>query len=200
MLAFEVLTCGQRLPSKIFHSLVSRRCMSQISITRAMLGMSEAESKKIEEIPNPPQLKIYHCKRDVRGMPRKMNIVAHQIRKLPVDEAITQMRFSPKKAAETILQTLEEAQKIAVEKYGVEDKSNLWVEQSYVGRGRHIKQIKYHAKGRFGNMKIYFCNYFLVLQEGPALGKNKRKRRSHLNELALLERSPEHIMNSLSWY
>jgi len=133
-------------------------------------------------------------------MPRKMNSVAFQIRKLPIDEAITQMKFSPKKAAETIKEVLEEAQQLAVEKYNVRDKSNLWVEQAYVGKGNHIKQIKYHAKGRFGRMKIYFCHFFLILQEGPALGKNVKKRHCHLNEFGKVQRYPMHIKNSLSAY
>ena len=75
---------------------------------------------------------------------------------------------------------------------------DLFPEQAYVGKGNHIKQIKYHAKGRFGRMKIYFCHFFLILQEGPALGKNKKKRPYQLTEFGKVQRHPKHIVNSLS--
>ncbi|XP_065058993.1 large ribosomal subunit protein uL22m-like [Rhopilema esculentum] len=195
----ESLVNTQRLA--LVNKILTNQCkrwLSQISITRAVFGISEAERKRDESIPDPPPLRIYHCKREVRGMPRKFNMVAHQIRRLPVDEAIQQMKFSNKKTAITVRETLEEAQQMAVEKYNVKDKSNLWVEQAYVGRAHHMKQIKYHARGKFGRMKIYFSNFFLILQEGPALEKNKKKQRKHLTELQQIKKHPFHIINSLS--
>ncbi|KAJ7406168.1 hypothetical protein WISP_135223 [Willisornis vidua] len=39
--------------------------------------------------------------------------------------------------------------------------------ESLTGRGRYMKRIRYHAKGRFGIMKIVRCHYFVKLVEGP---------------------------------
>eukprot|EP00794_Sanderia_malayensis_P007552 gene7552-8389_t len=110
-----------------FAACIYSRCMSEFSVTRSMLGVSKSEAERDEAILEPPPLRIHHCKREVRCMPKKMNMVAKQVRKLPVDEAISQMKFSTKKAAETVKQVLEEAKQLAMNKYGVEDGTNLFV-------------------------------------------------------------------------
>ncbi|EDO37206.1 predicted protein, partial [Nematostella vectensis] len=109
---------------------------------------------------------IHHCRRSVRSGPRKMNLVARQIRGLSVTEAIKQMEFSPKKAATTVKEVLQEAQNTAQRNYGIEDKENLWVAESYVGKGKYFKKLRYHARGRFGIEHVHYSHYFLVLREG----------------------------------
>lgn len=71
------------------------------------------------------------------------------IRGMTIDEAIRQMRFVAKKGAGFILETLLEAQELAVKQHNVEFKSNLWVgEYKFI----HILQIS--------NLKILKCWIF----------------------------------------
>lgn len=48
-------------------------------------------------------------------------MLARQIRNLPVDEAIRQMEFSPKRAAKKILHNLALARKNAKDQFGLEN-------------------------------------------------------------------------------
>lgn len=57
-----------------------------------------------------------------------------QIRGLPVDEAIQQMMFSPKKAASAVRQVLTITKNNARTHHGAQDTSNFYVAESYVGR------------------------------------------------------------------
>lgn len=62
--------------------------------------------------------------------------IACLIRGMTIDEAIRQMRFVAKKGAGYVLETLLEAQDLAVKEHNVEFKSNLWV-----GEYKHFEKI-----------------------------------------------------------
>ncbi|KAJ7385173.1 54S ribosomal protein L22, mitochondrial [Desmophyllum pertusum] len=191
------LTLRPLLCSKL-HTSAGRP--ATFSITRELWGKTPAEIEEEKGIPEPPRETIYHCMRDIKGSPTKFNMVAKQIRGLPIDEAIKQMTFSPKRAAGFVKQVVEEARVIAQEKHGIEDNTYLWIAQSFASKGRYIKKIRYHAKGRRGLMHKKYCHYFLVLQEGSGAEKNKRRQKKHLTELERIQRHPQHIRNSLSWW
>ncbi|XP_071426608.1 large ribosomal subunit protein uL22m [Pithys albifrons albifrons] len=123
----------------------------------------------------PPQLpgeprrpaEVYHCRRDIKYSKDKMWYLAKLIKGMSIDQALAQLEFSDKKGAKVIKEVLLEAQDLAVRKHNVEFKSNLHIAESLTGRGRYMKRIRYHAKGRFGIMKIVRCHYFVKLVEGP---------------------------------
>ncbi|XP_020910056.1 39S ribosomal protein L22, mitochondrial [Exaiptasia diaphana] len=174
---------------------------ASFSVSHAVWGKTNTELEQERGIPEQQtKQKIYNSRRDIRCGPQKLNLVARQIRGLEINEALKQMEFSPKKAAITVKEVLEETQKLAASKHGIEDKSNLWVAESYVGKGRYIKKIRYHARGRFGIEERKYSHYFLMLQEGPLLGKNKRRRLKHMGELEEINRHPRNIKNSLAWW
>ena len=74
------------------------------------------------------------------------------------------------------------------------------VAESFVGKGRYIKKIRMHWRGRFGIQVKKFCHYFLVLKEGTGKEKNIKRRLKHMNELEEIQRHPRHIVNSLAWW
>ena len=75
------------------------------------------------------------------------------------------------------------------------------LDSSYVGRGQHLKRIKFHGRGRFGRMKRYYCHYFCILKEGVPPGKNiARSKSRYLPELERKLRHPRTIKNSLAWW
>ncbi|KAI1734141.1 ribosomal protein L22/L17 [Xylaria scruposa] len=123
---------------------------------------------------------------------KKLGALSRQIAGKTVDDAITQMRFSKKKAAREVLYQLEEARAEAVasrgmglgatngellpkkrmiltkdgDKLEVDDPTRLYVDQSWVTKGqvRGIR-IQYHARGRMSFMKRPTSRINLVLKE-----------------------------------
>ena len=134
------------------------------------------------------------------------------IRGMTIDEALKQMSFQNKKGASVIIETLLEAQALAVEKHNVEFKTNLWVgkyslpiklqpppilkinqiissAESYATKAMVIKGIRRHAKMRTGEVRYTFSHYFVRLEEGtPPVDYYKREPK---NKDQLLEQWKE---------
>ena len=105
-------------------------------------------------------------KNNIKYSPHKMWYMASMIRGMTVEEAIKQLTFINKKGASIIIDTLQEAQKLAVERHFVEYKSNLWVAESFSTKGMVFKGVRRHARGRMGLIKWIHCHYFVRLEEG----------------------------------
>ncbi|KAM6471546.1 large ribosomal subunit protein uL22m [Liasis olivaceus] len=148
--------------------------LSDINISRSF-GYSTKWDKK-NRITYPPQgpdeprrpAEIYHCRRDIKYDKDKMWYLAKLIRGMTIDEALAQLEFNDKKGAKIIKEVLLEAQELAVTRYNVEFKSNLYIAESFSGKGHYLKRIRYHGKGCFGIMDKVRCHYFVRLVEGPA--------------------------------
>ncbi|XP_071452520.1 large ribosomal subunit protein uL22m [Hetaerina americana] len=109
---------------------------------------------------------VCHVKSDIRYSQKKMWYVACLVRGMSVDEAVKQLSFLIKKGATAVKEAILEAQQLAVEKHNVEFKSNLWVAESFVGKGRLVKGLRRHARKRAGEIRYNFCHYFVRLEEG----------------------------------
>ncbi|XP_047483383.1 39S ribosomal protein L22, mitochondrial-like [Penaeus chinensis] len=109
---------------------------------------------------------VCHVKENVKYSPDKMWYVACLVRGMKIDDAIHQLQFVHKKGAVAVREALEEAQEMAVRNHNVEFKSNLWVSESFVGKGLVIKGFRRHARRRFGHVKYKHCHYFVTLEEG----------------------------------
>ncbi|KAI9247676.1 ribosomal protein L22/L17 [Phascolomyces articulosus] len=101
---------------------------------------------------------------NMKTSPRKLNMLARQIRNMPIDEAIKQMEFSPKRTARKIMHNLAFARKNATEQ---KDMKNLVVAQAWVGKGRYIKRIRPHGRGQFGIMHHKEAHIKFLLEEAP---------------------------------
>ncbi|TNN69119.1 39S ribosomal protein L22, mitochondrial [Liparis tanakae] len=97
-----------------------------------------------------------------------------QIQGMSIDQAIAQLEFNDKKGAKIMKEVgggafpfvLEEAQEMAVKNHNVEYKSNLYVAESFSGKGKYLKRIRYHGRGMCGIMDRVNCHYFVKLVEG----------------------------------
>ncbi|KAI8376802.1 ribosomal protein L22/L17 [Blakeslea trispora] len=107
--------------------------------------------------------------------PRKLNMLARQIRNLPVDEAIRQMEFSDKRSAKKILHNLAFAKKNAADQKGMKD---MVVSQAWVGKGKYIRRINFHGRGQFGLMHKKEAHIKFILKEAPAKNTDKTDRRN----------------------
>ncbi|CAN0275339.1 large ribosomal subunit protein uL22m [Petromyzon marinus] len=110
---------------------------------------------------------IFHCHRQIKYSKDKMWYLATLIKGLSVDEALAQLEFSDKKGAKVMKEVLLEAQEMAVNHHNVEFRSNLYVAESFVGKGMYLKRLRYHGRGMFGIMDKVRCHYFVKLVEGP---------------------------------
>ncbi|XP_035721739.1 39S ribosomal protein L22, mitochondrial-like [Vespa mandarinia] len=109
---------------------------------------------------------VCHMKENVKYSPKKLWYIACFVRGMTVDEAIKQLSFMHKKGAVIVKETILEAQNLAVLKHNVEFKSNLWVAESFCGKGLVYKGIRRHARGRMGEVRYMYSNYFVRLEEG----------------------------------
>lgn len=85
--------------------------------------------------------------RFVRVSPQKARLVADQVRGLPVDKALSTLKFSNRKAADIIYKVLESAIANAENNLGA-DVDELKVKEIFVDGGPTMKRIKPRAKGR----------------------------------------------------
>ncbi|XP_076836154.1 large ribosomal subunit protein uL22m [Brachyhypopomus gauderio] len=117
-----------------------------------------------DEPPRPAE--IYHCRRQIKYSKDKMWYLAKLIKGMTIDQALAQLEFSDKKGAKVIKEVLLEAQDMAVKNHNVEYKSNLYIADSFSGKGKYLKRIRYHGRGMFGIMEKVHCHYFVKLVEG----------------------------------
>ena len=85
--------------------------------------------------------------RNAKISAQKVRLVADQVRGLPVDNALTVLKFSNKKAAELIRKVLESAIANAEHNDGA-DIDELKVSTIFVDQGPSMKRMRARAKGR----------------------------------------------------
>ncbi|MEC9330109.1 MAG: 50S ribosomal protein L22 [Pseudomonadota bacterium] len=83
----------------------------------------------------------------VRISPQKCRLVADQVRRLPVGQALELLQFSPRKAAAPIRKTLESAIANAEHNQGL-DIDELRVDTITIDEGPVLKRWRPRAKGR----------------------------------------------------
>ncbi|XP_060532475.1 large ribosomal subunit protein uL22m isoform X2 [Cylas formicarius] len=118
-----------------------------------------------EEEPRPAY--VCHQRPNIKYSPFKMWYVACLVRGMAVDEAIKQLKFVTKKGATDVREVIEEAKELAVKEHNVEFPSNMWVAESFVGKGPVVKGVRRHARARMGIVHYVYCHYFVRLEEGP---------------------------------
>jgi len=147
-----------------------------------------------------PQI-VYGMRKDNPTSPWKLNIVAKQIRGMTVDDALTQLQFSQKKAAQFIHKVLSQTKLNAEVQFGIADAGQMHVFESYVGKGNNLRRIRYHAQGRSGQVTKPRTHYFLKIKEGPAYVKpvdplKKWYMKTKREQRQLYER-PKRVIHSL---
>jgi large subunit ribosomal protein L22 len=98
--------------------------------------------------------------RYARISPQKARLVADQVRGMPVDKALTLLKFSNKKAAVLVRKVLESAIANAEHNDGA-DIDELKVASIFVDQGPTMKRMRARAKGR-GNRIIKRTSHITV--------------------------------------
>jgi large subunit ribosomal protein L22 len=115
------------------------------------------------------------CHRFARISARKARYVMDLVRGLPVERALSDLRFSTKRATPMISKVIHSALANATQEAGLEP-GNLYVAQALVDVGPSIRRWKARAMGRPRPRKRRTCHLSVILREGTGLVVAKVKK------------------------
>jgi len=102
--------------------------------------------------------------RRLRTGSRKLNLVGQLIRGLPVEKALTQLSFSPRRISREVKRVLESAIANAENNHNL-DVDRLVVAEAYVGKSIIMKRFRPRARGRMGRISKPFSRITVVVRE-----------------------------------
>lgn len=102
--------------------------------------------------------------RYVRIAPNKVRQVVNMIRGKQVDEAISILKFTPKKASGVVEKVLNSAIANAEHNYDM-DRDNLYISEAFVDQGPTMKRFKARAMGRADMIRKRTSHVTVVVSE-----------------------------------
>ena len=95
---------------------------------------------------------------------RKLNLVAGSIRGLPVQRALNELEFSPKRIAKDVRKALQSAISNAENNHNL-DIDSLVVAEAFVGKNLVMKRFAARARGRASRIEKPFSEITIVVRE-----------------------------------
>lgn len=111
---------------------------------------------------------------DLRMSPRKVRLVIDLVRKMPVDKAISQLKFANKLAAGPVIKMIESAIANGVNTYGL-DRNNLFIKEIRSDEGTTLKRWMPKAHGRATVIRKRGAHVKVVLGELVDSGVHEKK-------------------------
>lgn len=102
--------------------------------------------------------------RRLRTGSRKLNLVAQMIRGLPVEKALAQLTFSPRRISGEVKRVLESAVANAENNHNL-DVDRLVVAEAFVGKSLVMKRFRPRARGRMGRIEKPFSRITVVVRQ-----------------------------------
>ena len=112
--------------------------------------------------------------RNIRVSPRKLNLVAQQIRGKKVDRALSDLTFSQKRIAGVVKKTLQSAIANAENNHDL-DVDDLVVKEASVGKNLVMKRFHARARGNAGGIEKFFSQITIVVEEKREEKKEEAK-------------------------
>jgi large subunit ribosomal protein L22 len=100
----------------------------------------------------------------LRTSPRKLNLVAASIRGLPVQKALNELEFSPRRISNDVRKALYSAISNAENNHGL-DIDSLYVAEAFVGKNLVMKRFAARARGRASRIEKPFSEITIVVRE-----------------------------------
>ena len=100
----------------------------------------------------------------LRGSPIKLNMVAQTIRGKKVEDALTSLSFSPRKAAVDVKKVLQSAIANAENNHGL-DVDSLVVAEASVGKSLVMRRFRPRARGRTGKILKPYSRIEIIVRE-----------------------------------
>jgi len=101
----------------------------------------------------------------IRITPRKMSLLADEIRGKGINDALTYLRFSPRKRTAGVLANLLKSAVANATQKGASDVDALFVKTLLVGQGTTMKRFRPRAKGSAFRINKKTSNITVVLGE-----------------------------------
>ena len=105
--------------------------------------------------------------KNVHMSAQKCRLVVNQVRSLSVGGALDQLKFSPKKAAKFVYETLSSAVANAENNHDL-DVDSLVVAEAYVGKSIVMKRFHARGRGRSSRIEKPFAHLTIVVREVEA--------------------------------
>ena len=102
--------------------------------------------------------------RNIRVSPRKLNLVAQQIRGQKVERALNVLTFSPKRIAGVVKKALQSAIANAENNHDL-DVDDLIVKEASVGKNLVMKRFHARARGNAGGIEKFFSQITIIVEE-----------------------------------
>ena len=102
--------------------------------------------------------------RNIRVSPRKLNLVAQQIRGKKVERALNELTFSQKRIAGTVKKVLQSAIANAENNHDL-DVDDLVVTEASVGKNLVMKRFHPRARGNSGGIEKFFSQITIIVEE-----------------------------------
>jgi len=102
--------------------------------------------------------------RNIRVSPRKLNLVAQQIRGKKVERALSELSFSQKRIAGAVKKALQSAIANAENNHDL-DVDDLVVKEASVGKNLVMKRFHPRARGNSGGIEKFFSQITIVVEE-----------------------------------
>ncbi len=112
--------------------------------------------------------------RNIRVSPRKLNLVAQQIRGKKVDRALNELTFSEKRIARDVKKVLQSAVANAENNHDL-DVDDLVVSQASVGKNLVMKRFHARARGNSGGVEKFLSQITIVVEEKREAEKKEAK-------------------------
>jgi large subunit ribosomal protein L22 len=125
--------------------------------------------------------------RNIRVSPRKLNLVAQQIRGRSAESALATLKFSPKRIALDVKKVLQSAIANAENNHDL-DVDDLVVSEASVGRNLVMKRFHARARGRGARIEKPFSQLTIVVEEKREEKAAKPHNRSPEARAAAAER------------
>ena len=166
-LHFDPVVTQTDMLQRILPRFATVRCLA----TKASPRIDATEKKGYA----PAQTKgARHMKKNISGSVFKLNLLAKQISGKPVSEALTQLKFSSKRRAQTVANTIQTACNMADSYHGLQPEE-LYVSQAITGRGSYSRRPHYRARGKFDFIRKTSSHLTVIVSEDNRDMSTKRR-------------------------
>jgi len=115
--------------------------------------------------------------KNVRVTPRKLGVLADEVRGKPVAQAMSYLALSPRRRVAGLIAGAIKSAVANAEQKGTMDIDQLVVSKILVGKGPTLKRFKARAKGSASRILKYSANLKVFVAEGK-VAKTKAKKAS----------------------
>jgi len=112
--------------------------------------------------------------KNIRVTPRKLGVMADEVRGKPVAQAMNYLALSPRRRVAALIANAIKSAVANAEQKGTMDIDQLVVSKILVGKGPTLKRFKARAKGSASRILKYTSNLKVFVAEGTA-GKKVKK-------------------------